>query len=207
MGVAGKYHSYHPEEDDVIARHQHVSGIEIFVILGLLWPAQRREGPQCGGKPGVQRIRILLHVSAAALGANLGGVGSFRHHDLPAVFAVVCRDPVSPPELTGDTPVADIFQPVQVNLVKPLGHEGQFSLLDGLHGRLCQFLHGHKPLGLYHGLHGGLAAVMGSHVVHVLLDLYQKPHLIHLLHDGLPCLVAVHSGKFRAVLVDGGVVV
>ena len=51
----------------------------------------------------------------------------FRHllcHDnLTAVVTVVSRDPVSPPELSGNTPVLDVIRPVEINLIKSFGNE------------------------------------------------------------------------------------
>ena len=114
---------------------------------------------------------------------------------------------MSPPELSGDTPVADILQPVEIGLVKALRHEGQIAVLYRLDGGLRHLLHLYKPLLLDHGLHGRAAAVMGSHIVHMILYLYQKSLLLQLLHDGFSRLVAIHARILAAVLVDGGVVV
>ena len=58
---------------------------------------------------------------AAALRALL------RHHlrngHLAALFTVVSRDSVSPPELSGDTPVADPLKPVEICLTETLRNE------------------------------------------------------------------------------------
>ena len=115
---------------------------------------------------------------------------------------------MSPPDLTGNAPVADIFQPVQIDLVKPLRHKLQVAVLDRLDGRLCQLVHLHKPLLLDERLHCGVTAVMGSHVVGMGLYLHKVSLLLQILHHGLSGLVAVHACVFSTILlIDGGVVV
>ena len=114
---------------------------------------------------------------------------------------------MSPPDLPGNTPVADIFQPVQVDLVKPLRHKLQVAVFHGLDSRLGQLLHLHEPLLFYQRFHGGVAAVVSSNVVGVGNDLHQIALLLQILHHHLPGLVAVQPGVLAAVLIDGGVVV
>ncbi len=70
--AAGEDHPGHPEEDDVIPCDQHVGGVEVVQVLGLLRPAQGGEGPQGGGEPGVQHVGVPLDVGAAALLAHRG---------------------------------------------------------------------------------------------------------------------------------------
>ena len=65
-------HSRYPEGDYVVARNERVRGIEIFEVFRLIRPAHRREGPERGGEPGIQRIGILCQL-AATVGAN-GGI-------------------------------------------------------------------------------------------------------------------------------------
>ena len=50
------------------------------------------------------QIAVIAHVVCAAAA------------HLTALFAVVCRDSVTPPDLSGDTPVANTLQPVKVCL-------------------------------------------------------------------------------------------
>ena len=56
-----------------------------------------------------------------ALRANDGIL--FFHYHFAAVFAVEYRYAMSPPELTGNTPVADILHPVKVDFGKSVGRE------------------------------------------------------------------------------------
>ena len=144
-------------------------------------------------------------MGSAALGAD--GRHLAVYHDLTAVVAVVSRNPVSPPELTGNTPVADILQPVQISLVKALRHKGQISVFNSLDSRLCHFLHLYEPLLLDHGLNGGAAAVVGSYIMDMVYHLHQQTLLLQFLYHDLAGLVAIHACVLAAILIDGCVVV
>ena len=113
---------------------------------------------------------------------------------------------MSPPQLSGDAPVLDPLQPVEIGLAEVLRHKLQVAVLQGFDGRLRHLLHLHEPLLLHHGLHRGLAAVVGAHVVGVGNHLHQKSLLLQILHHGLSGLVAVHAEIFSGH-ADGGVVV
>ena len=107
---AGKDHANHPEEDDVIAGHQHIGRVEIAVLRRVLRPAEGREGPECRAEPGVQRVLFLTEAVAAAVRAGLRHVT--RHDHFAALVAVIGRNPVSPPELAGDAPVVNALEPI-----------------------------------------------------------------------------------------------
>ena len=168
--VSGEDHTDDPEEDDIITGYQDIGRIKILQILGLLRPAQGLKRPQCGGKPGIQRIGILCKVGAAALGAYLRHLLGYDY--LAAVIAVICGNPVAPPQLAADTPVTDIVRPVEVVLLHALGDQLDLTVLYRFSCRLDQFIHLYEPLVFYHRLDGGLATVMGTYVVYVVFDLH-----------------------------------
>ena len=203
--ISGKYHADHPEENNVIPCHKHICRIEVVQILCLLRPAKRRERPERGGEPCIQRILVLGKMCAPAVRAFLRRMPV--HDELAALVAVICRDAVSPPDLPGDTPVLDIFQPVQIDLVKTLRHKFQLACLQRVDGRFCQFFHLHEPLLFDQRLHSRAAAVMSPHGMCVRNDFYEISLLVQFLHDRLSRLIAVHARIFPAILIDGGVVV
>ena len=125
--TAGEDHPGHPEKDDVITGDQHVSGVEIVQILGFLRPAQGGEGPQRGGEPGVQHVRVPLDMGRAALGAD-GGIGAGDSH-VAAVVAVPHGNLMPPPQLPGDAPVVDVFHPVKIGLGEAVGDKLGLSFL------------------------------------------------------------------------------
>ena len=193
---AGEDHAAHPEGDDVVAGDQGVGGIEVIQVLGLVRPAQGAEGPQGAGEPGVQGVLILAQ-RAAALGA--GGHGLVAHMHLAAGIAVVGGNPMAPPQLTADAPVAGVLHPVIVLLVEALGHELDAAVPYRVDGRTGQGHHAHEPLLGNHGLDGGAAAVAGANIVGVGLDLLQIAARLQVGHDGLAGLVAIHAGVLAAV--------
>ena len=96
---------------------------------------------------------------------------------------------MSPPQLPGDTPVTDIFQPVEIDLVKPFWHKLKIAGFQRFDGRLRQLLHFYKPLLLYHGFYGGPAAVMGSYIMNMLFHFHQKTLFLQFPDDQLPGLI------------------
>ena len=202
--IAGEYHTDYPEEDNIISGYQYISRIEILQILCVLRPAQGRERPQCRGEPGVQRIRILRQMLASAFRANLRCC--LGYNDLTAVITVVSRYPMSPPELSGNTPVTDILQPVQVNLVKTLRNKGQIAIFDRFDGRLCHLFHLHEPLLFDHRLYGSAAAVMSSYIMNMVYHFYQQSLCIKISYHSFSCLITIHAVIFAARAVDGGII-
>ena len=125
-----EYHTNYPEEDDIVAGHEYIRRIEVSVLRGILRPAKGLKWPECTGEPGIEGILILSEVMSTALRAALRCLGPDHH--LTAVLTVVSRDTVSPPELTGDTPVLDILKPVKIGLTVVLRNELELAGLDGL---------------------------------------------------------------------------
>ena len=141
----------------------------------------------------------------AALGALLRHGRTY--HNLSAFVTIVSRNSVSPPELSGNTPVTDVVGPVKVGLFHPLGNQLDITVLHCFHSRLDQFIHLHKPLLLDHRLNRCFAAVMGSHIMGIVLYFNEKPHLIQFLYDCFPCLVAIHTTELSTVFIDGRIII
>ena len=62
------------------------------------------------------------------------------------VAAVPDRDLVTPPQLTRDTPRADVLHPVQVDAAEALGREPHATVLDGLDRGIRERAHVAEPL-------------------------------------------------------------
>ena len=144
-----------------------------------------------------------MRAAALRAGVNIGlGNGHFA-----AVLAVKCRDAVTPPQLTGDTPVVYVFHPAQVGLGETVGHELGLALGNNVHRRLCERRHLDEPLCRGHRLNGRAAAVAGADIVLVVFDLDEIAALFEILDNRLAALVAVHALVLAAVCVDGRVLV
>src|SRR6266436_4201017 len=103
-------HTRYPEEDDVVAGLHDGCWVVALQIRSYIWPAERAERPQPRTEPGIKHILVLVNVRAVAMRADRHIFTADNH--LTAVVAVPDRDTMSPPELTRDAPVMDIFQPV-----------------------------------------------------------------------------------------------
>ena len=201
--ACGEYHSDDPEEQDIVSGYHNGSRIEVIQFRRLLRPAQCGERPQCRTEPGVQNILILMEVVSAALRAGLRHV--VCHHQFTALIAVVRRNPVSPPQLTGNAPVVNIVQPIQINFLKSCRNVLQLSGSCRLDGRFCQIFHLYEPLIRQHRLNGVVAAVTFTHRNDHIFRLNQITGLFQLLYPRLPALITVHAFVFAGQLVHGGI--
>ena len=114
---------------------------------------------------------------------------------------------MSPPELTGDTPVLDVLKPVKVGLTVVLRNELELTGLDRPDRRLRHLLHTYEPLRLDHRLDRGATAVVGTDIMLRRNDLHQQTEIGQILYHGLPRLIAVHAIILRTRTVDGRIIV
>ena len=137
------HHPRHPEEEDLARGGEEAGRVEGAQLGRVVGPAERREGPQRRAEPGVEDVLLLAQLAAAgaaALRRLLGDEG------LLAGVAVPDREPVPPPELARDAPVADFPHPVEVDAL-PLGRRDPHRVLfDRLDRRLRQLVHAAEPL-------------------------------------------------------------
>ncbi len=203
---AGEYHADYPEEYDIIACYQRAGRVEMLEFFRILRPAQRGERPQAGAEPGIQRVFVLFDIGRAALFTFAGVV--LGNRNMPAVCAVVGRNAVAPPNLAGNAPIADIFQPVHIRFAETGRYDIQFAILVNLHCGLCQIFHAHKPLQLYHRLNGRVAAFMTANSVGDVLNLYEISFFFQPLHHAparlagvfVHCAVIVHDADARQIM-------
>ena len=172
-------HARHPEEQDVVAGLHHGGRVEILVVGRLFRPAERGERPQAGGEPGIQHIRVLVDVLRAAVDAGgrvLACAGLFA-----AIGAVPDRDAVPPPQLAGDAPVPDIFQPVEIDLFEAFRDDLDAPIPDGCQGCLGQRRDLDEPLLRDHRLDDLAATLRTRHVERIRLLLDDQPGGFHVL--------------------------
>src|SRR6185369_1325986 len=94
-----------------------------------------------------------------------------RHRQVAARTASPGRDPVSPPELTGDAPVVDVAHPLEIVVLSIIGNEADARILDGGDCFPRQGHHAHEPLARQSRLHDGIAPVTASHGMGMVLNL------------------------------------
>src|SRR5208337_1259168 len=96
--------------------------------------------------------------ATAATVNTCGGIGA-ADCDCPAVVAVPCRDPVAPPDLTGNAPVFDVSHPFEVGIFPTLGNEPNPAVFHDLNRRPGERPGFNKPLRRKIGLNHGPATV------------------------------------------------
>ena len=114
---------------------------------------------------------------------------------------------MAPPQLSGNTPVADIHEPVQIDLVKSLRHKCEIPVLNGLDRRLRHLLHRDEPLLLDHRFNGRVAAVMRADSMCMRDDFHKEPKLFKISDDLPSGFIAVHPRVLSAEPVHRSVVI
>src|SRR5262245_66662252 len=99
-------HARHPEEQNVKAGNQQRRRIKTIQVARFLRPSKAGERQQSGREPGIENIRVLLQLAAAALPAFIRS--SAGNCNFTAVKAMPRGNAVSPPELARDAPVVDV---------------------------------------------------------------------------------------------------
>ena len=112
-----------------------------------------------------------------------------------------------PPELSGNTPVADIVCPVKVGLIHSRRNQSDLAVLNCLYRRFDQLIHFNEPLFLDHRFYGCMTAVMCSYIMRIVFNTNQKTHAIKLCNDLLTTLVPVKSFVFSAVFINGCIII
>ena len=204
---AEHHHPGDPEEQDVVGGDQDTGGVEGGQVLGVAGPAERGAGPQRGGEPGVQHVRVLP--PAVAGRRVLAGADA----DDLAGRPVPDRDAVTPPQLAADAPVVHVVDPVEVARRQLRRVDADPAVADRVTGRLGQRAHLDEPLEREPGLDHGAAPAAVADRVHVGADLGHDPAVLAQRGDhGGPGLEPVEAlegpvGRDPPVLVqdrDGG---
>ena len=198
-------HSRHPEEYNIVSRHEHVGGIEIFIVLRFFGKSEGGKGPERGGKPGVQHVLVLSQLRASAFGAMRRVL--LRTNHLSARLAIPNGNTVSPPKLAGNTPVAHVFHPVVISFGETLGHKSDFIFHRRGDRGLCERLHFYKPLLRDDGLHRRMAAVAMPHVVRMGFYLHEISSRLEILHHLFASNVSVQPLVSARLVVHRPVVV
>ncbi len=114
---------------------------------------------------------------------------------------------MSPPDLTGDTPVADIVHPGVKGIVPGIRVELDSFLPHRRHSLVRQGPYRDKPLLGGGGLNHGGAAVALTHSMVIVFDLVKKTHLIQILDDLLTAGKTIHTSILASLIIHDAVVI
>ena len=130
-----------------------------------------------------------------------------RYNHLSTVITVPCRNAVSPPKLTTDTPITNIIRPVKITFLHAFWQKFDFTIFNSLNSRLNHLIHLNKPLLLDHRLNGRMTAVMNSYIMRMRHHFNQKSFLLKICNQSLAALITVHSGILSGFLIHGCIIV
>src|SRR5689334_18009126 len=122
----------------------------------------------------------LLLCSSGEPELIVAGITGFSLHSRKVHGAAV-----SPPELSTDAPVVDVFQPAEVALLGRLRLDLDLTVPNNLHGRLGQSLGAHPPLRLHDGLNNVLGLIAQRNLHGVVLLIHVQTLLLQIVLDGV----------------------
>ena len=186
-------HAGNPEEDDVKTGNQDTGWIVGLQFLGVLRPAQCREGPQCGREPGIEYVFILVQ---GIVGIEVVFFTNlfFTATDIHIVFLVIPGgDSVPPPDLSTDTPVLDITHPLEVGVFPVVRYETDFAGFNRLDGGPSQGGGLHKPLVGKQGFDNGTGTVATWLHQLVVIDFFQQILCIEVSNHAFTCLEPIQA--------------
>ena len=76
-----------------------------------------------------------------------------------AIIAIPYGNTMSPPKLTGNAPITDIFHPTKIYFIKTRRHKPGITVFHGFNGRLGQGFHSQEPLLGNQGFYRSAAAI------------------------------------------------
>ena len=140
-----------------------------------------------------------MDVGASAMwaGSWIDFLANFR----TAIGAIPHGNAVSPPKLTGNAPIPDVFHPVEVGVFVAFGVESDVAIPYCLDGRFGKRLHFYKPLLGNNWFYRCVATVATANVVFVWLYLLQNAHFLEFGNNLLATFVAIQTCKFTCKFV------
>ena len=114
---------------------------------------------------------------------------------------------MTPPQLTADTPVFDILQPVAIGVLIFLGVELDIVVHDRGEGDVGKVLHLEEPLCRELRLDRHIGALRETYLIIIVLYLLHEASLLQVGRDLLAHVHAVHAHIHAGSLTDGSVVV
>ena len=146
-----------------------------------------------------ENVLVLTNALTSALGTNVNAYLRYGH--FAAIVAVIRGDSVSPPKLTGYTPIFNILHPVEIYLTKSGRNEFHLLFLYDVYSGFCKRLHFDKPLFADYRLNRGVASVTLADVVLIILNLYHISLRMQIFAYTLSRLRSVQSAITSCVFV------
>ena len=134
----------------------------------------------------------------AALWAN---VSVFHEGVFPATgIAIEHRDTMTPPKLTGNAPILQIFQPIEVNLLPACRMELDLTVFHHFGSTFLQAVNRDKPLLRQPRLELGVATIARHNGMIVVFYMIKKTQSLEFRNDGFTCFIARHAAELAIAL-------
>lgn len=193
-------HSGDPEKKDVPESIKDRGRIEIFEVTrvgfkSIDWPLARE-------KPSIEGVSFSIElVDAARLTSSWF---SLRNISFTATNTVPSGNADTPNDLTGDVPITNVFQPVEIHFFKALlGENFNFAGFDGGDGGFGEGSGFEKPLVAYERFDNGFTAVADSDDVLVIsVDFLNETVLLEICNNSGAGVFNFEAGIFATEVGD-----
>ena len=193
-------HTRHPEEDDVITSDQCWCWEVTFEVFWVdIRPAHSWEWPEGRTEPSIQDIFVLFPaVTFWCFFANV-------HFTLSIVPS---RNLVTPPKLTRNYPVVDIFHPLKEGIVETWWVEINLivCILVG-NSIFGQLVHLNEPLCRQTWFNRHTCTLWVTNWVSHLFDFDKGTDLFQFFYNSFACFKAVHTVEFTSQFIHGTIIV
>ena len=199
--VACHNHTGYPEEDNVRSCHKVACRIVVFdfFVARVVDSVEQRDRPQPRREPSVQAIFILTKVFHCQGGITrlffcfcqsfLGSSGYY----ITTFRQEVCRNTMSPPQLTADTPVFDVFHPVTVGILVFCRVEFQIVVHYRRQCHICEMLHLEEPLHRQFRFDHNVGTFRISYLISIGFYFFEQSGSFEVLLDLLTNIETVHA--------------
>mmetsp|Transcript_4939 Transcript_4939/g.10911 ORF Transcript_4939/g.10911 Transcript_4939/m.10911 type:complete len:239 (+) Transcript_4939:1371-2087(+) len=217
-------HPCNPKEKNIQSSLKERSGVECLEIVRLLWPSQDGEGEESRREPSVEYIFVAFEDNFIARASKelfslIVGI-FFTASDNPTIIALhirlqnsllsllrskPCRNLMPPPQLTTDTPIPNIIQPLEPRLFVFHGKDLQLSIPHSIGRSFSHITAIDIPLGSNHRFKNvtGTRTETQTHFVGF-FSLVQTLLLERFL-NGNTGIVTHHTLELRSVVVDSSI--
>ena len=193
-------HTRHPEEDDVVTCYQSWSWEVTFEVFCFhIRPAHSWEWPEGRTEPSIQDIFVLF--PSVAFWCFFADV----HFTLSIVPS---RDLVTPPELTRNNPIVDIFHPLKEGIVETRWVEINLVVCVLVCDSIFrQLVHLNKPLCWQTWLNRHTCTLWVTNWVSHFLNFNKGTDFFQFLNNSLTSFKAVHAIEFTSQFIHGTIIV
>lgn len=172
--VSHEEHTDNPKEENIISCFEYICWVVFFEELTrcIEIPVENRKRPESTRKPCIENILVSYNIFLSILCIEFLWICCYSQ-EFPCFMVIVCRNLMSPPELTRDAPVTQIIDPVFKCFIKSFRENRKLSFLISRNYFFCHDICFYKPLCRNNRLDTTLSTRTKSNLMSIGFNLYE----------------------------------